>query len=117
MPYLAYDERVDFAYFYAGASMAYHGDAAELYPVPGELTYYPYDPIFDVTTEPYALDRLIARGNYYNPPALAFLHAPLAMLSFRDAFWTFSGLQHRRTCRLHRHWPGGRRAGSRSCRC
>ena len=29
LPYLTYDERVDFAYFYAGASLAYHGDAAE----------------------------------------------------------------------------------------
>jgi alpha-1,2-mannosyltransferase len=92
LPYLTYDERVDFAYFYAGASLAYRGDAAELYPVPGELTYYPYDPIFDVTTDPYARDRLIARGNYYNPPALAFLHAPLASMSFRDAFWVFSAL-------------------------
>jgi hypothetical protein len=90
MPYLDYDERVDFAYFYAGASMAYHGDAADLYPVPGELTYYPYDPIFDVTQEPYALDRLIARGNYYNPPALAYMQAPLAAMNFKNAYWTFS---------------------------
>ncbi|MGE0058786.1 MAG: glycosyltransferase family 87 protein [Dehalococcoidia bacterium] len=90
LPYLDYDERVDFAYFYAGASLAYHGDAAELYPVPGEITYYPYDPIFDVTQDPYALDRLIARGNYYNPPALAYLHSPLAAMNFKNAFWTFS---------------------------
>ena len=45
---------------------------------------------FDVTQDPYALDRLIARGNYYNPPALAFMHSPLAAMNFKNAFWTFS---------------------------
>lgn len=92
IPYLEYDERVDFAYFYAGASLAWHGDADELYPYPGELTYYPLDPIFDRVHDLYASDRLLARGNYYNPPALAFLHSPLAALEFKDAFWVFAAL-------------------------
>lgn len=92
MPYLNYDERVDFAYFYAGASMAWNGDAPDLYPNPGELTFYPYDPVFDRIEDPYSLDRLLARGNYYNPPALAYMHSPLASMSFKDAFWTFSSL-------------------------
>jgi hypothetical protein len=34
----------------------------------------------------------MARGNYYNPPALALLEAPLSALPFRSAFWTFSAI-------------------------
>jgi len=34
----------------------------------------------------------MARGNYYNPPALTMLEAPLSALDFRQAFWTFSAL-------------------------
>jgi hypothetical protein len=92
IPYLPYDERVDFAYFYAGASMAWHGDAADLYPHPGEITWYPTDPVFDLTTDEYANARLLARGNYYNPPALAYVHSPLTTLGFRTAYWTFTAL-------------------------
>jgi hypothetical protein len=92
LPWLDYDTRVDFAYFYAGADMAWHGDAADLYPVKGELTFYPEDPIFDRTGDEYAKARILARGNYYNPPALAYLQSPLTELPYRHAFWLFSGL-------------------------
>src|SRR5690242_7983426 len=68
LPWLPYDNRVDFAYFYAGAEMAAHGEAAYLYPTPGELTFYPGDPIFQRLTDDYDKARVLARGNYYNPP-------------------------------------------------
>ena len=90
LPWLAYDNRVDFAYFYAGAEMAAHGDAADLYPVQGELTFYPGDAIFRRLTDDYEKARVLARGNYYNPPALAYLQAPLTLLGFRVAFWLFT---------------------------
>lgn len=92
IPYLRYDHRVDFGYFYAGATLAWHGDAPDLYPEPGEWTFYPDDPPFLEPHDDYTLARLLARGNYYNPPALAFLQAPLTTLGFRDAFWVFSAL-------------------------
>jgi hypothetical protein len=38
IPWLAYDNRVDFGYFFAGAEMAAHGEAAELFPVLGAGT-------------------------------------------------------------------------------
>jgi alpha-1,2-mannosyltransferase len=90
LPYLPYDERVDFAYFYAAADMVRNGDAAQLYPKHLEYTFYPRDPLFGHIDDPYVDARIMARGNYYNPPALAFLEAPLSALSFRSAFWTFS---------------------------
>jgi hypothetical protein len=80
IPWLAYDARVDFAYFFAGAEMAANGDAYDLYPRPAEFT----------VEDDYALAQLLARGNYYNPPALAFIEAPFTALSFRGAYWTFS---------------------------
>ena len=92
IPWLTYDNRVDFGYFYAGADMAWHGEAADLYPVKGELTFYPGDPIFQRNRTEYGKARILARGNYYNPPALAFLQAPLTRLPFRYAFWLFSFL-------------------------
>lgn len=92
IPYLRYDLREDFGYFYAGATLALHGDAADLYPFPGEWTYYPRDAIFEDVRDDYANARLLARGNYYNPPALAFLQAPLAALDFRAAYWLYSSL-------------------------
>jgi hypothetical protein len=72
--------------------MALHGEAADLYPHPGELTFYPGDPVFQQTPDEYAKARLLARGNYYNPPALAYLQAPIAALPFRDALWLFASL-------------------------
>jgi len=92
IPWLAYDDRVDFNYFYAGAQLALHGEAADLYPQSGEPSFPQGDPIFGLTRDDYARARLLARGNYYNPPALAFLQAPLAGLPFRSALWLFSAL-------------------------
>jgi hypothetical protein len=90
LPYLRYDNRVDFGYFYAGAYMTYHGQMADLYPEQGEWTYYPPDPIFLEPHTELELARLLARGNYYNPPALSIIQAPLVALGFKYAFWTFT---------------------------
>jgi hypothetical protein len=90
LPDLRYDNRVDFGYFYAGAYMTYHGQAADLYPHKGEWTYYPDDLIFFEPHSEAELARLLARGNYYNPPGLALLEAPLVSLGFKHAFWLFS---------------------------
>jgi alpha-1,2-mannosyltransferase len=92
IPYLRYDIREDFNYFYAGAEMTWRGEAADLYPLPGEWTFYPRDPIFFEPRDDYANARLLARGNYYNPPALAYLQAPLTTLGFRDAYFVFTAL-------------------------
>ena len=92
LPYLRYDLREDFGYFFAGATMVWEGEGSDLYPERGEWTYYPRDPIFFEPRDEYANARLLARGNYYNPPALAFLQAPLTTLSYRTAFFTFSAL-------------------------
>jgi alpha-1,2-mannosyltransferase len=92
LPWLSYDNRVDFNYFFSGANMAWHGEASDLYPVRGELTFYPGDPIFERSLTEYEKARIIARGNYYNPPALAYLQSPLTRLPYRYAFWLFSGL-------------------------
>src|SRR5437762_8454380 len=92
LPYLPYDDRVDFAYFYAAADMVRNGDAAQLYPKHLEYTFYPKDPLFRQIDDTYIDARIMARGNYYNPPALAFLEAPLSALPFRPAFWTFSAI-------------------------
>src|SRR5262245_60842695 len=51
LPWLPYDARVDFGYFFAGAEMAAKGDAADLYPPPGERTFYPGEPIFQQLTD------------------------------------------------------------------
>jgi hypothetical protein len=90
IPWLPYDARVDFGYFYAGATLAWNGEAFDLYPNPHERTYYPGDPLFNEFDADYIKARLLARGNFYNPPALAYMLSPLASLSFRDAFWLFS---------------------------
>lgn len=92
LPYLAYDQRVDFAYFYAAADMVRHGDASELYPKHLEYTFYPLDPLFGQIDDEYVKARLLARGNYYNPPIVAYLEAPFSAMPFRPAFWTFSAL-------------------------
>jgi hypothetical protein len=92
LPWLRYDQRVDFNYFYSGAKLTYHGQARDLYPLPGEWTYYPGDPVFDQPQDELTLARLLARGNYYNPPALALLQAPLVALGFKYAFFTFVAL-------------------------
>jgi hypothetical protein len=90
IPGLKYDDRVDFAYFYAAAILVWHGDGADLYPHRHEYIYYPGDPAFDLSNDDYLSARLITRGNYYNPPLLAILLSPLSTMSFRDAFWIYS---------------------------
>jgi hypothetical protein len=92
IPWLEYSERVDFNYFYGAAVMAWRGEAHDVYPNPGELTFYQGDPAFRVVEDDYLRARMIARGNYYNPPALAYMLSPLAMFSFRTAFWIFSAI-------------------------
>ena len=92
IPWLPYDMRVDFGYFYAGAYMAWRGEAFDLYPNPGEITVYPGDPIFQEFDSDYVRARLMGRGNFYNPPALAYILSPLTTLSFRDAYWLFSAI-------------------------
>ncbi len=90
IPWLPYDARVDWGYFYAGADMAGHGEAFDLYPKPGELTFYPGDPIFQEYESEYMKARLLARGNFYNPPALAYMLSPLTKLGFKDSYWLLS---------------------------
>ncbi len=92
IPYLAYDDRVDFGYFYAAAELVRKGDAKRLYPAKGEPVVYPGDPPFKQVTDEYELAKLLAIGNYYNPPALAIIEAPLSATSFRTAYWAFSAL-------------------------
>jgi hypothetical protein len=92
IPWLEYSERVDFNYFYGAATMVWRGEAHDIYPNPGELTFYQSDPAFLVVEDEYTKARMITRGNYYNPPALAFMLSPLAALPFREAYWTFSAL-------------------------
>lgn len=101
IPYLRYDQRLDFNYFYGAAQMVLHGDAGLLYPdcSPGdypacaEAIYWPGDAIYSRPgVDEYTLAKAIVRGSYFGPPAIAFLQAPLALLSFRAAFWLFSVL-------------------------
>jgi hypothetical protein len=92
IPWLRYDIREDFNYFYAGADMVWHGDAADLYPDPGERIFYPRDPIFSEPRPEYENARLLARGGYYYPPALAYLQSPLTTLSFRNAYWILTAV-------------------------
>src|ERR1700730_14671956 len=61
LPYLPYDERVDFGYFYAAADMVRNGDAAQLYPKHLEYTFYPHDPLFAQIDDPYVDARILAR--------------------------------------------------------
>jgi alpha-1,2-mannosyltransferase len=112
IPWLRYDVREDFNYFYAGADMVWHGDAADLYPEPGARIYYPREPIFAEPRPEYENARLLARGGYYYPPALAFLQAPLTALSFRDAYWILTSIS--LTCLLVYvaiAWRQGRQIG------
>lgn len=90
IPYLEYDDRVDFAYFFAAANMVWRGDLAQLYPEKYEFIFYSGDPAFKQASDEYLQARMLARGNYYNPPLVAILQAPLASMSFKAAFWTFS---------------------------
>ena len=90
IPWLPYDARVDWGYFYAGADMTWHGEAFDLYPKPGEITVVPGDPIFQEFESEYIKARLMARGNFYNPPALGYMLAPLTQLGFRDSYWLIS---------------------------
>jgi hypothetical protein len=92
IPWLPYDERVDFAYFYAAATMVRNGDAGELYPPKHEYIFYPGDPAFDASSDQDIKARLLTRGNYYNPPVLAVLEAPLTSLGFKTAYWLYSAL-------------------------
>src|SRR3990172_10165421 len=99
IPYLRYDERLDFNYFYGAADMVLHGDAGRLYPdcSPGdypqcsEPIHWPGDPLYSRPgVDDYTKAKAIVRGSYFGPPAIAFLPAPLALLSFRKAYWLFS---------------------------
>jgi hypothetical protein len=99
IPDLAYDQRLDFNYFYGAAEMARHGDADNLYPDcrPGhypkcsQIIYYPGNPIFrDPTIDEYSKATAIVRGSYFAPPAGAYLQAPLTYLSFKAAYWSWS---------------------------
>ena len=92
LPYLSYDDRVDFAYFYAAADMVRHGDLDEVYPQKYEYIFYPGDPAFDLARDDYVKARLLARGNYYNPPLVAVLEAPLTAFGFKTAFWVYSAI-------------------------
>jgi hypothetical protein len=92
IPTLPYDQRVDFAYFYAAATMVWNGDGDEVYPQKYEYIFYPGDPTFGMTQDDYLRARLLARGNYYNPPILAILQSPLASMPFDSAFWLYSAV-------------------------
>jgi hypothetical protein len=92
MPYLAYDARVDFAYFYAAADMVWHGDLDEVYPEKYEYIFYPGDPSFSLVEDDYVKARLLTRGNYYNPPLVAILQSPLTAMGFKWAFWTYTAI-------------------------
>ena len=46
IPYLPYDQRTDYNYFYASATMALDGDASKLYPASGAKTVQSGDPAF-----------------------------------------------------------------------
>src|SRR3954469_7016813 len=83
IPYLPYDQRTDYNYFYASATMALNGEASELYPAPGDTTVVPGDPAFAAARNDDERARLLTKGAYYNPPALALLQAPLAGFDFK----------------------------------
>ena len=98
IPDLRYDQRLDFNYFYGAAEMVLHGDAGLLYPDCSPSHYpdcseifWPTDPLYSQPgVDDYTKAKAIVRGSYFGPPAIAFLQAPLALLSFRKAYWLFS---------------------------
>src|SRR4051794_36856288 len=92
IPYLPYDQRTDYNYFYASATMALNGQAADLYPVSGEKTLQPGDPAFTAARDDDERARLLTKGAYYNPPALALLQAPLAAFDFKTSYRLFTAL-------------------------
>ncbi len=92
IPDLPYDQRTDYNYFYASATLALNGDASQLYPSSGEKTVQPGDPAFAAAQDDNERARLLTRGAYYNPPALALLQAPLATLDFKASYRLFTVL-------------------------
>src|SRR5688572_32457367 len=92
IPYLAYDQRTDYNYFYASATMALNGEASDLYPASGERTVQPGDPAFAAARDDDERARLLTKGSYYNPPALALLQAPLAVFDFKTSYRVFTAL-------------------------
>src|SRR5215217_9691601 len=67
IPYLPYDQRTDYNYFHASATMALNGEASDLYPTSGEKTVVPGDPAFAVARDDEERARLLTKGAYYNP--------------------------------------------------
>jgi hypothetical protein len=90
IPDLPYDQRTDYNYFYASATLALNGDASQLYPASGEKTVQPGDPAFAAARDDDERARLLTRGAYYNPPALVLLQAPLAALDFKASYRVFT---------------------------
>jgi hypothetical protein len=90
IPYLRYEARTDYIYFYAAGYMALHGQAADLYPGSEDAIVYPGDPAFETAPDDATRARMVTRGSYFNPPALPFLEAPLAALSFRTSYWLWT---------------------------
>src|SRR3989304_4624196 len=82
IPYLRYDERLDFNYFYGAADMVLHGDADLLYPdcSPGdypqcsEPIHWPGDPLYSRPgVDEYTKAQAIVRGRYFALPAPSLL--------------------------------------------
>jgi hypothetical protein len=92
IPDLPYDARTDYNYFYASATMALYGEASALYPSSGDKTVAPGDPAFASARDDDERARLLTRGAYYNPPALALLQAPLAAFDFKTSYRLFTAL-------------------------
>ena len=92
IPYLAYDQRTDYNYFYASATMALNGEGSDLYPASGERTVQPGDPAFASAQDDDERARLLTKGAYYNPPAMALLQAPLAAFDFKTSYHMFTAL-------------------------
>src|SRR4029079_4164931 len=65
IPYLAYDQRTDYNYFYASATMALNGEASDLYPESDEKTVQPGDPAFASARDDDERARLLTKGSYY----------------------------------------------------
>src|SRR4051794_2934396 len=61
IPYLPYDQRTDYNYFYASATMALNGEASRLYPASGELTVGPGDPAFAAARDDEERARLLTK--------------------------------------------------------
>src|SRR5215212_8626770 len=64
IPYLPYDQRTDYNYFYASATMALNGEASDLFPSSGEGTVQPGDPAFAAAPDDEARARLLTKGSY-----------------------------------------------------